>query len=174
MRRTDVKIRSIIAQRLTLPLALLRSCGVLVATVGTQAVLAGSGGKRVQSEDVRFTKWMTSDQDMAGVLTGGTAGTGTFSGEILNVITSTPELWEGEVQYQIHGTTHQFSAHIHVMENVVTNKATLDGVITEGWLHGRAVHGEYDTISSCPENPHQPPDPLSPCILVTLHIEVGD
>jgi hypothetical protein len=110
-----------------------------------------------------------ADQDMAGVLTGGAAGTDTFSGEILNVITSTPELWEGEVQYQIHGTTHQFSAHIHVMENVVTNKATLDGVITEGWLHGRPVHGEYDTISSCPENPHQPPDPLSPCILVTLH-----
>jgi hypothetical protein len=138
---------------------------------------------------VTFTKWVTCYSDpntctasdgtivntpMEGVVTEGAAGTGSFSGELLHLIQTTPELWEGVTVYQIYGATHEFSAHMLVMENPATGEATVVGIIMDGWLKGQTVQGSYKTVSSCPDNPNQPPDPLSPCYEVTLHIHTGD
>jgi hypothetical protein len=146
-------------------------------------------GESVQSYDIMFTKWVTCYSDpniceapdgtlvdfpMAGIITGGDVGTGSFSGELLDDIQATPELWEAVVIYQIHGTTHDFSAHMLVTENPTTGEATLVGIIMDGWLKGQTVRGSYNTVSSCPDNPNQPPDPLSPCYEITLHIHADD
>jgi hypothetical protein len=153
------------------------------------AVISSAGAQDASTDsseyEISFTKWGTCYSEekecetadgsmviwtMEGVVTGGDAGTGSFSGEVLEEIQSTPELWEAVPVYHIHGTTHEFSAHMLVMENPTAGEATLVGIITDGWLKGQTVKGTYTTVSSCEENPVQPPDEMSWCVQVTLHI----
>jgi len=183
-----MKNQSIKRRWTSVALALIVSFGAVSSSSGTQ-VARGEGGESGENYDIMFTKWVAcySDQKdceasdgamvvgtMPGIITGGDAGTGDFYGEILDVIQSTPDLWEAVTVYQIHGTTHEFSAHMLVMEDSATGEATLVGIIVDGWLKGQTVQGSYNTVSSCPDNPSQPPDPLSPCYVVTLHIHAGD
>jgi hypothetical protein len=179
---------SIKGRWISVALALIVFCVAVSSSSGAQETPV-AGSEPAQDYDIMFTKWITCysdpntctasdgtlvDYPMAGIITGGDAGTGSFSGELLNVIQTTPELWEGVTVYQIQGTTHEFSAHMLVMENPATGEATLAGIIMDGWLKGQTVHGSYNTTSSCPDNPNQPPDPLSPCYEITLHIHAGD
>lgn len=161
----------------------------LALIVGAIAVLSAVEAQEVTTEstdyEIIFTKWATcyseekecetSDGNMVvatmeGVITGGDAGTGSFSGDVLDVIQSTSDLWEAVPVYRIHGTDHEFSAHMLVMENPTIGEATLVGIITDGWLEGQIVQGTYTIVSSCPDNPAQPPDEMSWCVEVTLHI----
>ena len=179
-----MKNRSIKSQGLFITLALI---------VGVIAVLSVVEAQEATTEsadyEIMFTKWATcySEQKecetsdgsmvvatMEGVITGGDTGTGSFSGEVLEVIQSTPELWEAVPIYQIHGTIHEFSAHILVIENPEAGEATLVGIITDGWLKGQTVQGTYKFVSSCPDNPAQPPAEMSLCIEVTLHVHADD
>jgi len=169
-----MKNRPIISRWIVLTLALLASFAAVLPSAGTRVALADNGAT-VHDYTVMFTKWITTLPNMEGILTGGDAGSGTFTGVVLNVTKGNlPQVWQAEVLYHIHGANgRSFDANIDVTENDVINEATLEGVITNGWLQGGRVQGGYNIISSCPENPHQPPDPLSLCYQVTLHIHVG-
>jgi len=164
-------------------IALIVSFLTVIASVAQET--STDSDEDVDQYEITFTKWAdcysdekdceTSDgtmvvATMSGIITGGDAGTGSFSGDVLDVIQSTSDLWEAVPVYRIHGTDHEFSAHMLVMENPTIGEATLVGIITDGWLEGQTVQGTYTIVSSCPDNPAQPPDEMSWCVQVTLHI----
>src|SRR5262249_37835894 len=99
---------------IVLALTLLASFAALPFSLGTQAVLAAGDGASVHDYTVMFTKWVTESNPtpppiayMAGIVTGGDAGTGTYAGEVLLVTKGDiPEIWKAEALYQIYGTAH--------------------------------------------------------------------
>jgi len=91
-----------------------------------------------------FTKWLTTYPNMAGVV-GGDVGRGTFAGEILNLTpgsASSPTFIEAN--YHFNGKHHSFTAHVFVSQ--LGLKAVIIGVVTDGWLKGNTVEGEYTQI----------------------------
>lgn len=164
--QTIAQVRYIPSVKIGLMLAVIVGLAVLVSSIGMRVARADGGGESSQVYDIMFTKWMTSYPNMAGIITGGDAGSGTFAGQVLKVTKSTPKIWKAKVLYQIFGTAHSFSAHLHVRENDVTNTARVEGKVTEGWLKGSPVNGGYLIIpaSGCPH-----PE-FGPCYQVTLHI----
>jgi hypothetical protein len=95
-----------------------------------------------------FTKWVTAFPNqpglianMAGVV-GGDVGDGVFTGEVLkmetDVVTGVTEI---VAFYHFNGLKHSFSALVHVQQTGL--KAVIIGVVTDGWLKGRAVEGKY-------------------------------
>ena len=71
--------------------------------------------------------------------------------------------------YRINGANYSFTAQLNVTQfgQEVGNTAVITGVVTEGWLQGENVEGEY-TVISCPDKP-----PLFQCFQGNLHIYVG-
>jgi hypothetical protein len=182
-----MKNRSIKSRWISVALALIAFVVAASSSSGAQETPTPVS-EPAQDYTVTFTKWVTCGSDqkdckasdgtmvlgtMPGIITGGDAGDGSFYGEILDVIQATPDLWEAVTVYQIHGTAHDFSAHMLVMEYSSQGDATLVGIITDGWLKGQTVQGSYKIVSSCPDNPSQPPDQMSPCYQATLHIHAG-
>jgi hypothetical protein len=55
-------------------------------------------------------------------------------------------------RYEFHGFRHTFIADMHITENdgVVPVTATLQGVVTSGWLRGAQVTGVYTQFATCP------------------------
>lgn len=100
--------------------------------------------------DARFTKWITDYPNMMGVV-GGDVGTGTFTGEILNIST-VDYISSIEALYHFNGKIHSFTAHVFVTENATPGVGTAleTGSITEGWLKGANVTGEYNIWGVCP------------------------
>lgn len=101
-------------------------------------------------KDAGFTKWITDYPNMVGVV-GGDVGTGTFTGEILNIST-VGYISSAEVLYHFNGKIHSFTAHLFVTENATPGVGTAveTGSITEGWLKGANVTGEYNIWGICP------------------------
>ncbi len=108
---------------------------------------------------VTFTKWGTTlpadpsssgGNSLAGVV-GGDVGTGRLGGVILSADQSVPGFWLGHVRYEFYGEKHSFIADVHVTENNRTTPATavITGVITQGWLRGAQLIGEYTTMPMC-------------------------
>lgn len=163
--------RSIKRRWITVALALLASVVGVVSSLGKHVARAADIAGGDHDHTVMFTKWMTTEPNMEGVITGGDVGPGTFTGVVLDVKKDTPpQIWQAEVLYQIHGTDgRSFDATLEVTENDVTNKATLYGTITNGWLQGAQVQGGYDIIpaDSCPHPQY------GSCYQVTLHIHLG-
>ncbi len=103
-----------------------------------------------------FTKWVTSFPNqpglianMAGVV-GGDVGTGTYAGEVFKMSTDAATgVTEIVAFYHINGPTHSFTALVHVLQAAggTGSKAVIDGVVTDGWLKGRAVAGEFTQIA---------------------------
>jgi hypothetical protein len=122
----------------TVALALLASVAGVVSSLGKHVARAEHSAGAEPDHTVMFTKWMTTEPNMEGVITGGDVGPGTFTGVVLDVKEGAPpQVWQAEVLYQIHGADgHSFDANLDVTENDVTNKATLSGTITSGWLQG--------------------------------------
>ena len=147
-----------------LVLALLAVFAILPSTLRTQVALADSGGERGHSFDITFTKWITTFPNMEGIV-GGDVGVGTFTGEVLTFVPGS-QITNIEALYHVNGGNHSFSAHVFVTENEDTGKAAITGVVTDGWLKGKDVLGEY-TIISCPDKT------LGVCFQGTLHIHVG-
>jgi hypothetical protein len=118
----------------------------------TQVALADPGGEKGHAFDVTFTKWTTTFPDMAGVV-GGDVGDGTFAGEILSLVKS-PDGSTTTIHalYHINGSRHFFTADNHITQDNVAGTAVITGVVTEGWLEGAAVTGEYKVLANCPEN----------------------
>ena len=109
---------------------------------------------------VNFTKWITVllppsgiFADMAGVITGGDVGDGTFTGEALTRVPLPPPDTGSTIEavYHIHGSKHSFTARIHAVQQFAGAGQTgvITGVVTDGWLKGHAVEGGWMVILPC-------------------------
>jgi len=100
---------------------------------------------------VTFTKWVTSDPGLPGLLetlegvVGGDIGNGTFAGEVLKE-TVVGDLDEIVAFYHFNGSKHSFSAIVHLNFDLVALKAEVIGVVTDGWLKGHALSGEMTAL----------------------------
>ena len=112
--------------------------GALVLGVGAAPVLA-HGGRDAHST---FTKYITVAPEMAGVV-GGDVGAGTFSGTVLSA-TPGPTTFI-EAIYRFNGAHHAFVARMHVQQTGLT--AVITGNVTDGWLAGNQVRGEFTEIT---------------------------
>ena len=105
---------------------------------------------------VTFTKWATAFPNqpgliatMAGVV-GGDVGTGAYVGEALKMGTDAATgITEIVAFYRFNGPIHSFTALVRVLQtgSDVGSKAVIDGVITDGWMKGHAMEGEYTQIA---------------------------
>ncbi len=121
---------------------------VLSQTSVTRADDHGKKGDR--DAKATFTKWITAFPNqpglianMAGVV-GGDVGDGVFTGEVLQMITDNG-VTEIVAFYHFNGPKHSFTALNHIVQTGL--KAVITGVVTDGWLKGHAVEGEYTQIT---------------------------
>lgn len=100
--------------------------------------------------DVLFTKYISDYPFMSGVV-GGDIGTGTYAGEVLSLST-VGYITNIEALYHMNGKVHSFTAHVFVTENDApgVGTAVITGHVTEGWLRGAKVTGEYKVWGVCP------------------------
>ena len=130
--------------KFALPAAL--AVAVLFQTSVTRADDHGKKGNR--DAKATFTKWATAFPNkpglianMAGVV-GGDVGDGVFTGEVLKMETDVDTgVTEIVAFYHFNGLKHSFSALVHVQQTDL--KAVIIGVVTDGWLKGHAVEGEF-------------------------------
>ena len=140
----------------------------LVATLlfQTPIVHADNNG----AATINFTKWVIGPSslpgvlaDMAGIIVGGDVGDGTFTGEVLlNEPTATGRHIVAD--YHLRGSKHSFTARVNVVQTGAGPgaHAVITGAVTNGWLKGHAVNGEYTIIPPCVGTVN--------CIEVTLDI----
>lgn len=123
---------------------------VLVASVAFTSSSPGpreawGGDERVRrNAENTFTKWITTYPNMAGIV-GGDVGRGTYAGEILSFqpgAAGTPTFIEAF--YHFNGRTQSFTAHVYITQ--LDLKAVIIGIVTDGWLKGNLVEGEYTQI----------------------------
>jgi WD40 repeat protein/serine/threonine protein kinase len=104
---------------------------------------------------VTFTKWGTSlpadppsyaGTSLAGVV-GGDVGNGRLAGEVLSNDQS-GDFWLAHARYEFYGEKHSFIADVYVTQNSFS--AVITGAITQGWLKGAQVTGEYTMMLNCP------------------------
>jgi len=133
----------------------------LSAAGPAQVALADSGGVKGHTFDATFTKWVTSTTpagvpvDMVGVV-GGDVGKGSFAGTVLSY-TPVGLTTNIEALYQFNGSKHSFAADVHVTETDTNlpganafGTAVITGVVTQGWLKGAHLTGEYTAFAVCP------------------------
>lgn len=118
------------------------------ALAPARAALADSGGQRYHTFNVTFTKWITAYPNMVGV-GGGAIGPATFTGEI-HSMNDTGDITYVEATYHLNGSKHSFTANVHVSQNDVAGTGSMTGEITEGWLKGGSLIGEYNVYPVCP------------------------
>jgi len=118
------------------------------AVAPARTALAESGLARGHVFNVTFTKWITAFPDMTGV-GGGAIGPAAFTGEILtlDVVGSMEYV---HATYHLKGSKHAFTADIYVTQDDVAGSGVITGRVTEGWLKGAAVTGEYNIYPTCP------------------------
>ena len=149
---------------------------LLFQTSVTRAEDNGKNGDQNHGDaTINFTKWVTALNprpgvlaDMAGVIVGGDVGgdvgDGTFTGEVLlNEATATGRHIVAD--YHLHGSKHSFTARVNVVQTGAGPgaHAVITGVVTDGWLKGHAVDGEYTIFPPCVGTAFN-------CIEVTLDI----
>jgi len=104
------------------------------------------GQKANRGATVTFTKWVTAFPFQPGLIAnmegvvGGAGGDGLFTGEVLQMNT-VDGVTEIVALYHFHGAKHSFTALNHIVQTGL--KAVIVGVVTDGWLKGHAVEGEY-------------------------------
>lgn len=133
-------------------LAIATAAALLTVTLGV-GLASASGGDHRYAENT-FTKWITGAgpapyvATMGGIV-GGDVGDGTFSGF---VVTKTPTATGAVIDaiYQFHGARHSFTAPVHVVQTGLD--AVITGQVTEGWLAGAMVEGQYTQYlaGTCP------------------------
>jgi hypothetical protein len=151
---------------------------VLLATTAG-AALAYNSDAQGHTFDSTFTKWVTSwpqtpptkdvPANMVGVV-GGDVGPGTYTGEVISANT-VGNITSIEAFYHFNGSTHAFTAHLYVTQDESAGTATITGGVTEGWLRGASVTGEYNVLAVCPI---ETPDNVfgTVCFQGTLHVQV--
>ncbi len=160
------KVRSSKGRRVLFALVLVAAFAALFAAGQTPVAQAHEGGGKGHTFNVTFTKWITTFPNMAGVV-GGAVRPGTFAGEILNIGT-VGNITSIEALYHVNGSRHSFTAHVYVTQNDLTGRATITGLVTEGWQEGAPVTGEYKVLTPCPIGT------AGTCFQGTLHIQRGD
>jgi hypothetical protein len=148
---------------------------VLVATTAGTA-WAYSSGATGHTFDDTFTKWVTTSPPAPGVaanmvgVVGGDVGPGTYTGEVISMNT-VDNITSIEAVYHFNGRKHAFTAELNVTQNDSTGIGTITGRVTEGWLKGASVTGEYNVLAVCPiETPDNAYGTL--CFQGTLHVQV--
>jgi hypothetical protein len=148
---------------------------VLVAAI-TGSALAYSGRAKGHTFDDTFTKWVTTSSPAAPVLAnmtgvvGGDVGLGTYAGEILsmNTVGTTTSI---HALYHFNGSKHAFTADVNISQDDSKGTATITGEVTEGWLKGASVTGEYNVLAVCnietPDNAYG-----TMCFQGALHVHV--
>ncbi len=135
----------------TRALALIAAVAILSLSLGAGTALA-SGGRDSRNAENTFTKYISSYPTMAGVV-GGDVGDGTYAGEVIT-LTMTDTGMTIDAWYHFDGAVHAFTALVHVVQTGFTNGSTavITGQVTEGWLKGNQVEGQYTQIA-CTEAP---------------------
>jgi hypothetical protein len=122
---------------------------VLVAAIAGSA-LAYSGSAKGHTFDDTFTKWVTDSTagTMVGVV-GGDVGPGAYAGQILtyNDDKTTTTI---HALYHFNGSKHAFTADVNIAQSDAAGTATITGLVTDGWLKGASVTGEYNVLAVCP------------------------
>ncbi|HEY3336533.1 MAG TPA: hypothetical protein VGK16_14965 [Candidatus Limnocylindrales bacterium] len=154
-------------------LAVMVAIGLATLTLGAATASADSRAHR--NAETTFTKWITAVpgvppviRNMAGIV-GGDVGSGTFTGEVLSVnVTGTTKVLDAA--YHFSGSTHAFSASVHVVQSGLVNGSTavITGRVTEGWLKDNLVAGQYTQVTC-----EQSPGVLGTCFQGTLDILRG-
>jgi hypothetical protein len=181
MKTLEGNVPSVRNRRLRFGLVL-AICAFVVVSLGSGVALADGGRHDHRSADATFTKWATSlppdPSTAAGTLmtgiVGGDVGRGRYAGEIISDdTTSRPGFWLGHVTYEFHGHKHTFIADLHITEDDRTPTlitSTIDGVVTQGWLKGAHVTGQYRQWDTCsiptPGNVYG-----TTCFQGTLHLQ---
>ena len=157
---------------------------VAVALVSqTSLTRADDNGKRDdhgQQAKVTFTKHGVSTVPVPGLMLNmvgagaGDAGEVLFTGEVLKSAKITapgvvPAVVEITAVYHVTGSEHSFSALVNVVQplNGLGSKGVIIGVVTDGWLKGHALKGEYTVIAPC----YAPGTGVGNCFEVTLEIQ---
>jgi hypothetical protein len=135
-------------------LVLIAAVALVTLSLGVGVTSANNGRPHVDAENT-FTKWITGSPglpgdvlDMAGVV-GGDVGAGTFAGTVLSV-TGTGDVLVLNAIYGFTGSQHTFTALMHIVQT--GSHAVLIGAVTDGWLQGQLVKGEY-TVVTCTHGP---------------------
>jgi hypothetical protein len=148
------------SRRTACKLALIVVIASLAQSVSPAATVPGGGRMLHQGASVTFTSWAVnrpadSSTDarvrFSGVV-GGQVGRGRFAGRILSdARTPHPRLWLGHARYEFHGGNHVLIADVDITENeeMVPTTATIQGVVTSGWLRGARVTGRYTRWDWC-------------------------
>jgi hypothetical protein len=129
-------------------LAIVAAAALLALTVGVGLASANAGDHRYA--DNTFTKWIAGAGPAPylatmGGFVGGDVGDGAFSGYVVTkTLTETGAVIDAI--YQFHGARHSFTAPVHVVQTGLT--AVITGQITDGWLAGAMVEGQY-TQGTC-------------------------
>jgi hypothetical protein len=127
----------------TRALAVVTGVALLTLAMGVGVASAGQGASLAQNT---FTKWIAGYPNMAGVV-GGDVGPGTYAGEILSR-TGTGTVADPiliTADYHFSGSRHSFTARVDIVE--IGTAATIDGVVTDGWLTGNLATGEFSVIT---------------------------
>jgi len=148
---------------------------VLVATTAG-AALAYSSDAKGHTFDNTFTKWVTTSPPAAGVVAnmvgvvGGDVGPGAYEGEVISVNT-VGNITSIEALYHFNGSKHAFTADLNITQDESAGTATITGYVTEGWLKGASVTGEYNVLAVClietPDNAYG-----TVCFQGALHVHV--
>ena len=130
-------------------IALIAGTMLLTVSLGAGTVLADSGRRNAENT---FTKWIDVYPAMTGVV-GGDVGAGTYSGEILTLTVTATGLVI-DASYHFSGSRHAYTALVHVVQTGFTDgsEAAITGQVTQGWLRGSPVQGEYTQIA-CDQAP---------------------
>lgn len=95
-------------------------------------------------ETSTFTKWLVGEgPEMVGHAGGAVGEGGTYSGRVLEMEPEGPTTVVRAV-YRLAGPDHDFTVLMYVEQTGL--KATLAGVVTDGWNKGSFVRGEYTEI----------------------------
>jgi hypothetical protein len=84
---------------------------------------------------------------MVGVV-GGDVGPGANAGQILamNTVGNTTTI---HAIYHFNGSKHAFTADLNITQDESAGTAVITGVVTDGWLKGASVTGEYNVLPVC-------------------------
>jgi hypothetical protein len=85
---------------------------------------------------------------MVGVV-GGDVGPGSYAGQIL-ALNDDKTTTTIHAIYHFNGGKHAFTADVNIAQNDAAGTAVIAGNVTEGWLKGASVTGEYNVLQSCP------------------------
>jgi hypothetical protein len=127
---------------------------VLVAAIAGSALAFSVSAKGHTFNDT-FTKWVTTSPPAAGVvanmvgIVGGDVGPGAYVGEILSMNT-VGNITSIEALYHFNGSKHAFTADVNITQDNSKGTAAITGHVTEGWLKGASVTGEYNVLAICP------------------------